>query len=164
LSWVRFVQAAASAETERIKARTRAALRSIVLLAAAALVLLIGVIFTLVGLYASLVAVLPGWQAGGLIGLGAVLVCVLLVAAARRGSARSSARPAPLRQQSAAEDARRRAADDLQASAELGAAASSAARDFVGRHRPNAFQLALAAFVFGLIASRRPPRRRKDRD
>lgn len=157
MSWTRFVRAAASAESDRVKAQIRAAVRSLVLLIAAALLLLVGLIFTLAGLYGSLAEVLPDWQAGGLIGLGSLVICLLLVAAARRGSKPRAAAPAP-------PPPRRPTAEDLEASAELGAAASTAARDFVARHRPNTWQLALAAFVFGLIASRQPPRRGKGAD
>ncbi|HEX7037481.1 MAG TPA: phage holin family protein [Pseudomonadales bacterium] len=157
MDWTRFVRAAASAEADRVRAQIRAAVRSVALLAVASVLLLIGVIFTLTGLYGSLADALPQWQAGGLIGLGLLLVCLLLVAAARRGTRRAAAAAPPPRPP-------RPTADDLEASAELGAAASSAARDFVARHRPHTWQLALAAFVFGLIASRQPPRRKRDKE
>ena len=94
MSWTRFVRAAASAESDRVKAQIRAAVRSLVLLIAAALLLLVGLIFTLAGLYGSLAEVQQDVQAGGLIGLGAQVICVLLVAASSGCTGAASAAPA----------------------------------------------------------------------
>lgn len=151
MSWTSFVRTAASAETDRLKAQLRAAIASLVLMVVAAVLLLVGLVFALAGIYASLSEVMPSWQAGGLVALGAVAVCLVLVALARRRGRPPRREPPP--------PTRRPSAEDLEATAELGAAASTAARDFVNRHRPSLLQLALAAFVVGMVASRRPPRR-----
>lgn len=155
MSWTSFIRAAASAETDRVKAQVQAAVRSLVLTVLAGLVLLIGVVFALVGAYASLAESMPSWQAGAWVGLGALIVCLLLllIGRGRRRPRSTPGRPGKVPRT-------RPTAEDLEATAELGLAASTAARDFVRQHRPSAFQLMLAAFVVGMVASRTPRRRR----
>jgi hypothetical protein len=151
LSWTSFIRAAASTETDRVKAQVRAAIRSLVLMVVAGILLVIGLVFALTGTYASLSERIPSWQAGALVALVALAVCLLLMLLARR-SGRRPTPPRPVRPQ-------RPTAEDLEATAELGAAASTAAREFVRRHRPSGLQLTLAALVAGLVASRRSRRR-----
>jgi len=136
-----------------VKAQVQAGIRSLVLAMLAGIVLLIGIVFALVGAYASLAETMPSWQAGALVGLGALVVCfILLLMARRRPAPRAPRQPAPAPRA-------RPTAEDLEATAELGVAASAAARNFVREHRPSTFQLILAAFVVGLVASRKPRRR-----
>lgn len=151
MSWTSFVREAASVETGRLKAQARAAIRSVVLSMVAAVFLVIGVVFALVGAYASLSELMEPWQAGGLVGLGALAICFLLLAMANSSGRSQQRRPRPPRTRSPS-------AEDLEATAEMGAAASTAARDFVEQNRPTGLQLTLAAFVVGMIASRRPRR------
>lgn len=159
MSWTRFLREAASLETDRVKAQLRTAVRSVVLTVVAGLLLLVGIVFVLTGAYVSLSEQMPAWQAGGAVGLGMLAVCLLLLAGARRGGrggGRSGSRSAR------STDHARPSAEDLEAAADLGAAASDAAHEFVRDHRPSGLQLTLAAFVAGLVASRRS--RRRDRD
>ncbi len=121
----------------------------------AGIFLVIGVVFALCGAYASLADVMPAWQAGGLVGLGALVLCVVLLIAARATASRGRRRqPAPRT---------RPTAEDLEATAELGAAASAAARDLVRQYRPTGLELSFAALVVGLLVSRRSRRRPKRR-
>ncbi len=150
MSPIGFIRDIAASEVERAKAQVRAAIRGLVLTMVAIVFLLIGVVFTLAGTYATLTDSLPGWQAGGIIGLGTLVACLVLLMAARLAGSRASRQPpAP----------RRPSADDLEATAELGAAASSAARDLVRDYRPSGLELTLAAFVVGMVFSRRRRRR-----
>ena len=136
-----------------MKAQVQAGVRSLALAMLAGIVLLIGIVFTLVGAYASLAETMPSWQAGAFVGLGALVVCLILLLLARR-------RPAPRAPRHPAPAPRARpTAEELEATAELGVAASTAARNFVREHRPSTVQLILAAFVVGLVASRKPRRR-----
>lgn len=145
MAWLSFVREAASAEAERVRAQVRAAVRSAVLALLAGVILLVGIVFALAGLYGSLAERMPDWQAGGWIGLGTLVICLLLLLMAKRGS--PPARPPAPR-------VSRPQAEDLEATAELGAAASTAAREFVRTHRPSGIDLTIAAFVVGMIASR----------
>jgi uncharacterized membrane protein YoaK (UPF0700 family) len=149
LSWSSFLRDAASVETERLRSQVRDAVRSLVLGVVAGILFLVAVVFVLTGAYASLSEHLPAWQAGGVVGLSTLVVCLFLLLLSKG----SGARPASRRRY------RRPSAEDLEATAELGAAASDAARDFVRDHRPSGVQLTLAAFVAGLLASRRSRRR-----
>jgi hypothetical protein len=153
LSWSGFIRATAAAEAARVRAQARAAVRSLVLVLLAAVVLLIGVVFALAGIYDSLAVQMPSWQAGAIVAVGAFAVCLLLLLLANR----SGSRPPP---PPAVPPPRHPTAEELEATAELGAAASTAARDFVRKHGPSVLQLAAAAFVVGLVASRRtrPPK------
>lgn len=159
MSWVGFIRDAASVEADRVKAQVRGAVRSLVLSVIAAVFLLIGVVFVLTGAYATLSDLMPAWQAGGLVGLGALVICLLLLALAnRRGAAGRSRRPGRGLPRSVS----RPSAEDLEATADMGAAASTAAREFVRQHRPTGFELTLAAFVVGLVASRGSRRRPRE--
>lgn len=137
-----------------MKAQVRAALRSMMLGIVAGIFLIIAMVFALVGVYGSLSVHMPPWQAGGWVALGALAVCFLLLLMARSGGRRA---PAARR---GAPRVRRPEAEDLEATAELGAAASTAARDFVRAYRPSGLELSLAAFIVGMVVSRgRRPRR-----
>jgi hypothetical protein len=150
LSWTRYLRDVASLETDRVKAQVRAAVRSLVLGLVAGILLLVAIVFALTGAYASLSVHMPSWQAGGVVGLGTLVVCLVLLLLSKSGGGRPAPRPR--------RGNRGPRAEDLEASAELGAAA----RDFVRDHRPTGLELTLAAFVLGLVASR-GSRRRKDR-
>jgi Kef-type K+ transport system membrane component KefB len=162
------IRQAASGEAarlgERVKTEIRALVKALVLLMVAGVLLLAGLIFLLLGAYETLALHMPAWQAGGLVALGTLLVCLLLVAMAgsgrsgRRGGAAGARAPTGAgAAAAAAEEARAEAAVRAQSAAELGAAAG----DFVRSHRPSGLDLTVGAFVAGLLASRSSARRRQ---
>jgi hypothetical protein len=156
-----FLRDTVAGEADRLKLQARAlvrlAVRKAIFVGAAIVLLLAGLVFVMLGAYHSLDEEYASWQAGGLVALGAVAVSLLLLALARLGgggrSYRQDRREARLREELAA--SRR---EELQAAVDLGTAASAAAgtvaRDFLKSHRPSTFNMALSAFVAGLVASR----------
>ncbi|MFU8817258.1 MAG: hypothetical protein ACNA7W_18065 [Pseudomonadales bacterium] len=158
MSLLSVVRDSAASEVDRVKRQVRAAVRAAVLLLVAAVVLMVSLVFVMLGAYESMAEELPRWQAGALVGLGAVVFCLLLLALAKLGGGRRASRSSRRAAQARAEAASSSRSEDIQAAVELGAAASAAAggaaRDFMRRHRPSALDLAVSAFVVGLVASR----------
>ena len=149
---------------ERARAGVFSALVSVMLLAIAALLCVIGVAFLLAGAYASLAAFLPAWQAGGIVALAALLIASIVVlwaqrrgAAARAGALQHRQTAAALRPHANPFPARELGPDaPLREAAEQGfSAAARLARTSV-RHT----DLAIAAFIAGLVlcARSRKPR------
>ncbi len=119
----------------------------------AMLLVFVGLLFVVLGLYQTLLDGFRPWQAGLLIALGAIILALLVLIIARitakRGAARAT--PPPLAQTDA----------DIDAAAQIGATIS----DFVARGKPSSMQLGVAAFIAGLALSltrRRPPPGGKD--
>jgi hypothetical protein len=174
-----FLRELVAGEADRLKYQARVlvrtAARKAVLVCGALVLLLTGLLFVMLGAYHSLARDLEPWQAGGVVALGAAAVALLLLGLASLGgggSQRRRDRQEARRRELAAAERR----EELQAAVELGAAAStaagSAARDFLRSHRPSTFNVALSAFLAGLVASRAsrrspparsplPPRRRR---
>jgi len=140
------LQRAAAVQADEVRRQLRAALLALVLMLLAALLLLAGLGFLLLGAYQSLAAELPSWQAGGLVALGTLLVCVLLLGLAGRQGRRRASPPRPDRSASG----RRDPAGPEHDAVEAGAAAGEMLR----RHRPSGVELGIAALVAGLVASR----------
>jgi len=141
---------AAAAQADEVRRALRAALLALVLMLFAALLLLAGLGFLLLGAYQSLAAELPSWKAGGLVALGTLLVCVILLSLAGRQGRRRA--PSQRRE-------RREASERSSTAAEHDAVeAGAAAGEMLRRHRPSGVELGIAALVAGLVASRVSPR------
>jgi membrane protein implicated in regulation of membrane protease activity len=138
---------AAAAQADEVRRQLRAVLLALTLLLLAALLLLAGLGFLLLGAYQSLAAELPSWQAGGLVALGTLFVCLLLLAlAGRQGRRRAAPKPGPEQP---------RPGDRYGTGAEHDAVeAGAAAGEMLRRHRPSGVELGIAALVAGLVASR----------
>ncbi|HSG91052.1 MAG TPA: phage holin family protein [Pseudomonadales bacterium] len=108
------------------------------------LVGLLGVAFFLFGAYDSLILTLPPWQAGGLVAVAALLLGWLILAVGRRQMAGRRAAPSS------------RDADEAAIAAEIRRAVEQGigAGERLSGSGPSAVDLALAAFVAGLVASR----------
>lgn len=164
MSLLSIVRDSAAAEVDRVKRQVRAAVRAGVRMSIAAIVLLVSLVFVMLGAYESLALELPRWQAGALVALGAVVFSVLLLALGSMGGRRSQRRERAVQARGRVPASRN---DDLQTAVEMGAAASAAAggaaRDFLRSHRPSFLDLAVSAFVAGLVASR-ATRRKQPRE
>jgi cytochrome c biogenesis protein CcdA len=162
LSLLSIVRDSAASQVDQVKRQVRAAVRTAVLMSIAAIVLMVSLVFVMLGAYESMALQLPRWQAGALVGLGAVVFSLLLVALASIGGRRSQRRERAARARGRAVANRN---EDLQAAVEMGAAASAAAggaaRDFLRSHRPSLVDLAVSAFVAGLVASRATRRKQR---
>ncbi|MFW6093823.1 MAG: hypothetical protein ACODAC_07610 [Pseudomonadota bacterium] len=147
-----------AAQTERLKSLLRVLLVVLVLTVLVLLLLLMALVFVMLGVYQSLEAVLPAWQAGVMLGLGVLLLCLLVVAfgmLAVRRQAAPEPEPEPeseLRQQPVSGTGE----PDLDAVVELGASAGR----YLSGHRPHGVELTAAAFLVGLVSSLVSRRRR----
>jgi membrane protein implicated in regulation of membrane protease activity len=133
-------------------------LRSFALLLIAAVLLLLGLLFLMFGAYESLSANFAPWQAGAMIALAVLVVALLLVIlskAAGPGSRKGSARA---RQSKVQAESQRSPDTDVQAAvaAEIGASIGEVLR----RRRPRALEVVVAAFIAGMLFSRRDGRPR----
>jgi len=169
----RLLRETVAGEVDRAKLELRSAavtaVRAFLLVGTALGLLVASLLFVMLGAYHSMALELQPWLAGVLVAMGAVVFALLLLwLAARSGRRRRSRRArAEARRRAEAEAARR---EELQAAVEMGAAATTAAgnatREFLRSHRPSSFNLAVSAFVAGLVASRvsgrRGPRRRNE--
>ncbi|MGD8830408.1 MAG: hypothetical protein PVF57_07370, partial [Pseudomonadales bacterium] len=102
-------------------------------------VLLIGLVFLLLGAYQSLAELLPTWQAGGLVALGALLICLLLLLLAGLNRRYRVSRRGP----------QRRDTEPNQA-AEIGASVGK----MLSQYQFSGSEIGIAAFVIGLLVSR----------
>ena len=138
-----------AAEAARLRAGATSLAAAAVLMLCAGAIAVIGLVFLLVGVYQSLVEVMAAWQAGA-----AVAVAVLAVAAALALLARARLRRRPpWRDRSDAAPADP-AATQARRATDVGVAAGSALR----RSGATPLDLVLAAFVAGLVTSRRSGR------
>lgn len=142
------LQSLVTATADRFRVAVRSALRSVILLSLAAMLVFAGVIALVTGIYQSLAPTLGHWQAGAIVALGLLLPAFLLVVVARAGEPRASAPPpsAPRRAAGTSEST----PDDDAVAAELGASAGRLLR----RYRPQTLDIVLGAFVAGLLLSR----------
>jgi hypothetical protein len=133
-----------------LRERVRAVSVGLVLLCIAGSLLLVGTVFAMVGIFESLTLHLTGWLSGLIVGGGAFLSGLLLLAAVRpllRGSTpEAGARRRRLDSGRAPQDA---SGFSLQQMADLGEAIARASEG----HRPQGIDLTLAGFVAGLVAS-----------
>lgn len=154
---IRLMRRLVEIQTSRLKADLEAGVRSVMLLLAATLLLVAGVVMLMVGAYVSLAMVLVPWQAAALVALVALLLAAVLYIFSRTGGARGAHERQRMRRESITEE-------ELEEAAELGAAAS----EFFRRYRPEGVDLTIAALVAGLVFSRamrgRRRRRRQQRD
>lgn len=148
----------ASGQAEKVRQQVRAAARSALLIGIAAVLLLCGVLVLLLGFYQSLALYMPHWQAGGLVALGILLVCFVLLALANLTGRRGAPGTRPNR----AAGAQRMGLSDDPA-AELGSAAGAAAEEALRNLKPSAVDMTVAAFVAGLLASRASRSEKRDR-
>lgn len=147
------VRDAVATETARLRASVRDVVLGVLLLIIAGLIGLIGLVAFLVGVYGSLVQALPAWQAGGIVALAVlVLAAVILFLGYRSLGGR---RPPP----------RGRRIDDSEIAAEIRRATEQGigAGEWLSRSGLSAFDLTLAAFVAGLVVSRRSRSSSKER-
>lgn len=108
-------------------------------------VLLIGLVFLLLGAYESLAEVLPTWQAGGLVALGALLICLLLLLLAGLNRRYRVSRRRPQRPDTEPNQA-----------AEMGASVGK----MLSQYQFSGSEIGIAAFVIGLLVSRARSRNR----
>lgn len=150
---------AAAAQANEIRRHLRAALLALVLMLTAALVLIFGLAVLMLGAYQSLAVTLPSWQAGALVALGAIALCLILLLLAFSGQRRprggSGRRSSPdgarddAAEAGAFQERGRRPRTAEHAAVDLG----SAAGEMIRRHRPSGVELGIAALVAGLVAS-----------
>jgi small-conductance mechanosensitive channel len=159
-----------AAAIDEVRRAVRTTIRSAIFMLVAAVLLVIGLMFLMLGIYDSLAAELPAWAAGGIVLillLLLALVCMLL--AARGGRVRRARRG---RRGPSADDVRDRSDGrhssgrrgdskediDLAVAAELGASVW----DVLKQRRPRGIEMMVAAFVAGMLLSRRERRRPPD--
>lgn len=143
-------------EAARLRIRLFNAAASLLLLGVACLTALIGLVFLLVGMYQSLAEGLPAWQAGGLTALAVLIIAGVLLLVSRRWII---GRPPPPAGATISSVAR-----DLRQTAERGINAG----EVLAGKGVKPFDLALVAFIAGLVLSksvstrREPPPRQRD--
>lgn len=133
----------------RFEERAKAATFGVVIGCVAALLIGLGLVFVMVGIYESLAVEMPRWQSGLIVGAGAVLLSGLLLLVFRqRGTA-------PASRESSRRRAGSRGGDDTTEASELEDMVELA--ELITRvtteHRPKGIDLTIAGFVAGLVAS-----------
>lgn len=139
----RLLHDAVAAEAARLRGSLFHAALSLLLLAIAALVALLGMVFLLVGAYQSLAELVPAWQAGGIIAVAILIIAGLLALVSRWRMSRRRVPPPT-------DPTISSVAKELRQTAERGVAAG----EMLTVRSMKPFDRALAAFIAGLIVSR----------
>jgi len=143
------IKHAFTAVLDDVKEAFRAGIRSLVFLLASGVLVLVGIVFFVVGVYQSLAERLEAWQAGGVVAVVLILLAVILALVARGGGGGKSKRqPRPAEERP---DEKEPAADvEDVVGAQLGATIS----DLLRRGRPRTLEMVLAACAGALLVSR----------
>jgi hypothetical protein len=113
----------------------------------AGLLIVLGLVFAMIGIYESLALEMPRWQSGLIVGSGAVVLSgLLLVVFRQRGAGPGQQSASSRRAASGGDDG---GAPDLEDMVELAELITRVTTE----HRPKGIDLTIAGFVAGLVAS-----------
>jgi len=133
----------------RFEERAKAATFGVVIGCVAGLLIVLGLVFVMIGIYESMALEMPRWQSGLIVGAGAVVLSgLLLIVSRQRGAGSGQPPPAPRRPAGRRDDGDADASE-LEDMLELAELITRVATD----HRPKGIDLTIAGFVAGLVAS-----------
>lgn len=133
----------------RFEERAKAATFGVVIGCVAGLLIVLGLVFAMMGIYESLALEMPRWQSGLIVGAGAVVLSGLLLVVFRQRGAGAGQQPPSSRRAASGRDDGPTGASELEDMVELAELITRVTTE----HRPKGIDLTIAGFVAGLVAS-----------